>query len=72
MGANGSSTLKVDIIPQLFHFTQYGKPELTAFWKRGMVDLSETFALRLSEFSRRRPVVSCKSTWSTSSSSTRK
>ncbi len=50
MGANGSSTLKVDIIPQLFHFTQYGKPELEMFWLRGMKDLSETFALRLFEF----------------------
>jgi len=50
MGANGSTTAKVDIIPQLHHFTQYGRPELESFWVRGMGELSETFALRQHEF----------------------
>ncbi len=50
MGAHGSTTAKVDIIPQLHHFTQYGHSELQSFWVRGMRDLSETFALRINEF----------------------
>jgi len=50
MGANGSTTAKVEIISQLHHFTQYGRPELESFWVRGMGELSETFALRLHEF----------------------
>jgi len=50
MGAHGSTTAKVEIITQLHHFTQYGRPELESFWVRGMGELSETFALRLHEF----------------------
>ncbi len=50
MGVSGSSTTKIEVPEQLFHFTRYGKEEIESFWIRGMRDLSETFALRLHEF----------------------
>lgn len=50
MGATGSYTSKVQIIEQLHPFTQFHRKEMDACWTRGIVDLSETFALRLHEF----------------------
>lgn len=50
MGASGSHTSKVWIMPDLYAFTRYQDREMDELWARGMVELSETFALRQHEF----------------------
>ena len=50
MGATGSHTAKITMIPELYAFTKFYEDEVEECWCRGMYELSETFALRRSEF----------------------
>ena len=50
MGQTGSFTRKAAIAPSLLDFTKWGRQEMKDFYHRSQYELSETFALRQTEF----------------------